>query len=151
VVANPAVTADTNVLVSYNTIAGDAGHLSVPQATVVAATGFTINSDSATDTSTVNYLVPNAGQSLVSTGIAVAASYNTADVRGAVRLPDLGEAWAALPDGTKALRLNYYQFGANTQINQFAASGMLQGAGTVPYLTESDMYGVSQYYTGAPR
>lgn len=147
----PAVSASSTVMVSYNTINGDAGHISAPQASIVANTSFVINSDSATDVSTVNYLVPNSGSNLISLGITGDASYNTADVRGSVRLPDIGDTWGPLPNGSLALRMNYYQFGANTQINQFAASQMPQGGSTVPYLTEKDMYGVSQYYTGAPR
>lgn len=150
-VNNPAVVAGSNILVIHNTNLGTVGSLSVPSATIVPATSFVINSDNNLDVSVINYLIPNAGSNLVSTGIVGPASFNTADTRGAVRLPDIGETWANLPNGVRALRLNYYQFGANTEINQFAAAGMSQGAGTVPYLTQDDMYGVSQYYTGTPR
>lgn len=151
VVSYPGVTANTNVLASVNTIAGTPGNVGVPQATVFANTGFTVRSTNVLDTSIINFLVPNGGYNLIAPGLTVPASFNTGDVRGAVRLPDIADGWGPTPDGTKALRFNYYQFGANTQINQFAASGMPQGAATVPYLNETDMYGVSQYYTGAPR
>lgn len=53
-VANTTVTANTKVLLSRKTIGGTTGDLSY---TVSAGVGFTINSSSATDTSTVSYML----------------------------------------------------------------------------------------------
>lgn len=53
-VANTSVTANTRIFVSRSTTGGTEGHLSTTQ---IAATSFTVNSSSGTDTSTVNWLL----------------------------------------------------------------------------------------------
>jgi hypothetical protein len=53
-VANTSVTANTRIFISRSTTGGTEGHLSTTQ---VAATSFTVNSSSGTDTSTVNWLL----------------------------------------------------------------------------------------------
>lgn len=47
------------IMVSRNTVGGTTGNLSAPSASIVNATSFVINSTSATDTSTVNWLIIN--------------------------------------------------------------------------------------------
>jgi hypothetical protein len=54
-VSNTSVTANTRIFVTRATAGGTLGHLSV--GTVTPATSFVINSSSATDTSTVNWLL----------------------------------------------------------------------------------------------
>jgi hypothetical protein len=54
-VSNTSVTASTKIFLSRHTAGGTLGHLSV--GTVIASTSFVINSSSATDTSTVNWLL----------------------------------------------------------------------------------------------
>lgn len=54
-VANTSVTASTRIFVSRQASGGTLGHLSI--GTVTAATSFVINSSSATDTSTVAWLL----------------------------------------------------------------------------------------------
>lgn len=54
-VSNTSVTASTRIFLSRQVTGGTPGHLSV--GTVVASTSFVINSSSATDTSTVNWLL----------------------------------------------------------------------------------------------
>jgi hypothetical protein len=56
-VANTTVTANTRVFLQRMTAGGTVGNLTY---TVSAGVGFTINSDSATDTSLVNYLLVEA-------------------------------------------------------------------------------------------
>lgn len=58
-VANTNVKAGAIILVSIETPAGVVGILSAPIASIVNATSFVINSSSALDTSTVNYLIIN--------------------------------------------------------------------------------------------
>lgn len=53
-VANTSVNATTLIFLSRSTTGGTVGHLSY---TVINGTSFTINSSSATDTSTINYLL----------------------------------------------------------------------------------------------
>lgn len=59
VVPLTAVTANSNIQVTRNTPGGALGNLSVPAANIVANTSFTINSDAAGETSTVNWEVIN--------------------------------------------------------------------------------------------
>lgn len=54
-VSNTSVTASTRIFTSRQTTGGTLGHLSI--GTVVASTSFVINSSSATDTSTVAWLL----------------------------------------------------------------------------------------------
>lgn len=54
-VSNTKVTANTRIFLTRQVAGGTLGHLSV--GTVVAATSFVINSSSATDTSTINWLL----------------------------------------------------------------------------------------------
>jgi uncharacterized protein YcfJ len=53
------VTASSIVLISRNTPGGGVGNLSVPVASIVASTSFVINSDSGTETSTINWFILN--------------------------------------------------------------------------------------------
>lgn len=54
-VSNSSVTASTRIFLSRQVAGGTLGHLSV--GTVTASTSFVINSSSATDTSTINWLL----------------------------------------------------------------------------------------------
>ena len=54
-----AVTASSRIFLSVATPGGTRGFLSAPSASIVAGTSFVINSDSALDTSTVNYWIIN--------------------------------------------------------------------------------------------
>lgn len=54
-VSNTSVTANTRIFLSRQVAGGTLGHLSV--GTVVASTSFVINSSSATDTSTISWLL----------------------------------------------------------------------------------------------
>lgn len=58
-VANTSVKTGANILVSCETPSGTQGFLSAPKASIVDATSFVINSDSAADNSTVIYLIIN--------------------------------------------------------------------------------------------
>jgi hypothetical protein len=53
----PTVAANSVILVSYNTTAGLIGFLSVPTASIMAGVSFVIHSSSATDASTVNWMI----------------------------------------------------------------------------------------------
>jgi hypothetical protein len=59
VVNTTAVTASSIILVSHNTLAGTAGSVSTPTASIVPGVSFTIISSSNLDTSTVNWLIIN--------------------------------------------------------------------------------------------
>lgn len=59
VVNTTAVTANSIIFVSYNTLAGTTGSVSAPSASRVPGTSFTITSSSNTDTSTVNWWIVN--------------------------------------------------------------------------------------------
>lgn len=58
-VSSTAVTASSKIFVTVNTPGGTQGFLSVPTASIVAGSSFVINSSSATETSTVNWLIVN--------------------------------------------------------------------------------------------
>ena len=58
-VATTFVAATSIILISRNTPGGTPGNLSVPVASITAGTSFVINSDSGTDTSTVNWVIIN--------------------------------------------------------------------------------------------
>jgi hypothetical protein len=58
-VLTSAVTASSLIQICRNTPGGVAGDLSVPSASIVAATSFVINSANAADTSTVNWFIIN--------------------------------------------------------------------------------------------
>ncbi|MGN6530149.1 MAG: hypothetical protein ACTHK0_00165, partial [Ginsengibacter sp.] len=58
-VSSTAVTTSSKILVSVNTPGGTQGFLSVPTASIVAGSSFVINSSSATETSTVNWVIVN--------------------------------------------------------------------------------------------
>jgi len=58
-ISTTAVTAASKIFLTRNTVGGTLGNLSVPSASIVANTSFVINSDSGTDTSTVNWLIIN--------------------------------------------------------------------------------------------
>ncbi len=58
-IATTSVTASSIIFLTTNTIAGTPGTLSAPVASIVAATSFDIVSSSATDTSTVNWIIIN--------------------------------------------------------------------------------------------
>jgi hypothetical protein len=53
-VANTSVTANTRIFVAHATLGGTLGHLTT---TLIAATSFTINSSSGSDTSVVNWML----------------------------------------------------------------------------------------------
>lgn len=54
-----AVTANSIIFISRNTPGGTLGNLSVPSASITAGTSFVINSDSGSETSTVNWWIVN--------------------------------------------------------------------------------------------
>lgn len=54
-VLSSAVRANSKVFVTRNTPAGTVGHLSVPSGSIVASSSFVINSDSPSETSSVNW------------------------------------------------------------------------------------------------
>ena len=56
-VATTAVTANSRIMLTRNTPGGTVGDLSAPSASRVVGTSFVINSDSGTDTSTVDWMV----------------------------------------------------------------------------------------------
>jgi hypothetical protein len=58
-IATTAVTSSSIIQLTHNTLGGTIGILSVPTASIVAGTSFIINSSSALDTSTVNWLIIN--------------------------------------------------------------------------------------------
>lgn len=58
-ISTTAVTASSIIFVSRNTTGGTVGSLEAPTASIVAGTSFVINSSSASDTSTVNWLIIN--------------------------------------------------------------------------------------------
>lgn len=57
VVATTAITANSRIMLTRNTPGGTVGDLSAPSASRVVGTSFVINSDSGTDTSTVDWMV----------------------------------------------------------------------------------------------
>lgn len=54
-----AITVNSKVFFARNTPGGTLGNLSAPAASVVAGVSFVLNSDSATETSTVNWWIVN--------------------------------------------------------------------------------------------
>lgn len=58
-VSSTAVTASSKIFVTVNTPGGTQGFLSVPTASIVAGASFVINSSSASETSTVNWMIVN--------------------------------------------------------------------------------------------
>jgi hypothetical protein len=58
-VSTTAVTTSSKIQLTRNTPGGTLGHLSVPDASIVSRTSFVINSNSGSDTSTVNWLIIN--------------------------------------------------------------------------------------------
>lgn len=147
VVSTPAIRIlGSSVLLSHKSIAGTAGFLQYSVNT--DRVSFTINSTNNADGSDVAWFIPNGGQNLLSAGSTAVATATTGDVRGLVKLPEAGETWGAAPDGVRRLVFTPYVSGSNNFQNQLAAGSQPQGAGTVPFLKSSDLYGVEQYYTG---
>ncbi|OCX52657.1 hypothetical protein BEL04_14520 [Mucilaginibacter sp. PPCGB 2223] len=58
-ISTTAVTASSKIFITRNTTGGTIGSLSVPSTSITANTSFVINSDSASDTSTINWWVIN--------------------------------------------------------------------------------------------
>lgn len=149
-VTTSAVTDDSPILLSHSdpdgTAAVDIGTLYVFD--IFAGSNFEIKSTSAADESIINWSIPNGGQNLLKAADVSVATATTGDVRGLVKLPEAGETWAAVPDGTRRLVISPYIFGSDQFQNQLAAGNQPQGAGVTPPLTKASLYGVDQYYTG---
>lgn len=58
-ISTTAVTANSKIFLTVNTVGGTQGTLSAPTGSIVAGTSFVINSSSNTDTSTVNWWIIN--------------------------------------------------------------------------------------------
>ena len=158
-VNTPAVLANSVIQLTNQalnaTAAANAGTLYVGAR--VARTSFVIDSNNAADVSTVGWSIVNGGQNITAPADTTPISTaTTGDVRGLIKLPEAGETWGAVPDGSTRLVYTPYIFGSDQFHNQLAAGGQPQGTGavapatnTVPTLKKEDLYGVSQYYTGA--
>ncbi len=59
VISTTAVSASSKIFVTHNTLGGTPGAVSAPTASIIAGTSFAIASSSATDTSTVNWMIIN--------------------------------------------------------------------------------------------
>jgi len=149
-VDTPAVLSSSAILLSHGDINGtavaDVGTTYIFN--VTARTSFEITSTDVGDLSTINWSIPNGGQNLLKAADALTATASSGDVRGLVKLPEAGETWAAVPDGTRRLVISPYIFGSDQFQNQLAAGNQPQGAGVTPPLTKASLYGVDQYYTG---
>lgn len=115
---------------------------------VTSRISFEIVSTNAADESTINWSIPNGGQNLLKAADVTVATALSGDVRGLVKLPEAGETWGPVPDGTRRLVISPYVFGADQFQNQLAYGNQPQGAGTVPPLSKDSLYGRDQYYTG---
>ena len=154
VVTTPATGASPYPQLTVDTVGGTQGYLTAPTAGVIPNTSFTITSTSATDTSIVNWSIPNGGYNLIAVGDTNVPAANTGDVRGLIRLPDFGETTWKIPcNGQLSLQVSYFQAGANTWQNLFASANIpiannVPAGTTVPFLTMDQMYGLTPYYTG---
>ncbi len=154
VTAGPPSTLNLPLILSHGDTTGalaTVGELFMQAA--VSETSFTVNSGLNTDIGVVTWMMPSGGSNLMHFADATnPATGLTADVRGLIKLPETGETWAAVPNGTIRCAFTQYVLGADQYINQLAASGQPLGAapGTWPQLIPADEYGVSQYYTGIP-
>ena len=136
--------------------AADAAALQIVQGGGAAATGIHYQSFNVvgTDALTANWSIPGGGANLFLAGNTTVATNFTSDVRGLVQLPEAADTWAPIPNGTRFMSLTSYIYGADQFRNQLAAISQpfgrtAAGQNTVlPFLTPTDLYGVSQYYTG---
>lgn len=151
-VSTPAVRTASPILLSHNALNGtlpaNVGNLYI--SAVVTGTSFTITSTNVADDTTVAWMIPNGSDNILFEADATPASGTTGDTRGLVILPELGETWALPPNGSRRLTFTYYSYGSDNFQQQLALANYPQGAGTVPPLTVASLYGVQQYYTGAP-
>ncbi len=116
-------------------------------------TSFVISSSLVGDVGQVWWNIQGGGANLMEfADPTLPATGITGDVRGLIKLPETGETWAAVPNGTIRCAFTQYVLGADQYINQLAASNQPLGAapGKWPQLIPADEYGVSQYYTGIP-
>lgn len=168
-VANVNVTANSKILLTYNTPGGTLGTY-VRVSAITGGTNFTITSQNNADISTINYtILPSTYQTNITTyplGIFTPAddtpaSNTTGDVRGTYKP-------SSAADGSKVLHFSSFISGFDNFVNQQAeallpAGGTLQQAqaaagtpaATQPPLVRStigisDQVGIPQYFTGTP-
>ena len=144
---------------------------SVTVANAINYTSFLLTSQTAAAVG-VGWRIQDGGQNLFQFADTTAPSTTTGDVRGMFALPSTqtadgtaaGTLWptAAATNNIQYIRPNVtasinavitsYTFGSDNFQNQLAASGQPIGAlnsgNTVPYLSETDLLGLPQFYSG---